>query len=320
MNTPSKPRYGCNAKLSHDKLQELLKAVGIYSAYDFGIDAPTVPGLPGIVTSIDTVLPIGSNFEFYGRMAVVHAITDIHAANAKPFQANISLQVADDMPELDTESLLIGVISELKKHGTTLSKGHTIVGSEPTVTVSVIGRAISNIEFDECGTYDIVMSKRLGLSSSFYIADRLNDCDILDRLSTEMLMSHQDALHVIGKGCVASDVTGHGLYWTLTNISNRHHLSITLDIENIPVAHYYRDVPFPCSYRSNLLGADTHYTSHTCLFLSEICGPIIIFTKYSDTSYCIAELKRLGFSSACCIGRAKRGEPRIYLDYDVENG
>lgn len=149
---PQPPCGGCGAKVGADDLSAVLRELAVdypeYCSADGADDVAFVPGsaTTAIVQSLDTLRQIVSDHWIMGRIAAIHALSDLYASGARPVSAlaSISLPFSDsEILRRDLKQLLAGALHEFSRAQCKLSGGHTMQGPELSTGFVVNGSAIS---------------------------------------------------------------------------------------------------------------------------------------------------------------------------------
>jgi len=221
---------GCGSKVGQGLLERALKAVKhLHTAREevitgAGDDAALLLApAPGklLVQTIDYFRSFISDPYMLGRVAAVHALSDLHAMNAEPVSA-LALCVLpfgpEAMVEADLTQLLAGVLAALKEEHCALVGGHTSEGSELAVGIAAHGVAdpLTVLRKGPCREGDVlILTKPLG-TGVLLAADMRGRAPgkAIEACLASMVQSNGRAARVLGRlgGCSAcTDVTGFGL-------------------------------------------------------------------------------------------------------------
>jgi len=189
------------------------------------------PGNRLLVQSVDQLRASFDDNYLLGRVAALHALSDVFAAgaNADTALAIATLPFADDVIQRrDLTALMTGAVEELNRAGCTLSGGHTGIGPELMLGFTVNGfidAVTLQAQPDSAAAGDaIVLSKPLG-SGVIMAADmrgRASGFTVKGAMDT-MLTSNQEATLVFDRfgASARTDVTGFGLLGHLANLLQR---------------------------------------------------------------------------------------------------
>lgn len=207
---------GCLAKLSGGKLARLIGEVfGNYSPEDSSLF--TLDGTNMLFT-VDFGPLVGDDPFVAGKIAALHALSDIYVSAGIPKCASLILQLSDDVTYEQTKSILYGIKTVCDSEKIQILGGHTIKSETSIVGLSVIGlaneRYLSRSK-KQCSVGDVLMiSKKIGTG----IATRAYFHNIIDqKMYSEavdsMMISNSNVLNVYSNLPVHSctDITGFGL-------------------------------------------------------------------------------------------------------------
>jgi selenide,water dikinase len=220
---------GCLGKVDADRLINVLQTagLGVGSRSDF-VDAEVLQipkGTSHLASSTDLIFDFGvAPFEL-GRIAVVHAFSDIFASLAEPLLATVCMGLSRaNIENGNASKVLAGALYGLDECGAVAAGGHTVYSADTFVSVSAVGvdPAASELHLDPQTEYDLLLSKPLG--SGIYISARRQE--LLDERAMEeavrsMRTTNREAAASLAAlvpdhtvGCV-TDVTGFGLLTAL---------------------------------------------------------------------------------------------------------
>lgn len=246
---------GCGAKTGHETLANAMRdAVGI--AVSLGADPRLMPPdglnedsavLPvpeggEMVQSIDVISEIVSDPFQLGRIAAVHAMSDIYAANAVPVwaMATVTLGMArNDLQQSQLAHLMAGGLVALSEAGAQLVGGHTGESDALTVGYSVTGwrdappkipsaeEAPVLILTKPLGT-GVIMAAHMQLAArGEWVAEATNMMATGNANAAAILAPHRP---------VMTDVTGFGLGRHAMNLAERCGMDgVVVDLSSLPV-------------------------------------------------------------------------------------
>ena len=152
---PAMRCLGCGAKTGHESLANALReavATALVQGADqslmppmaLGEDAAVLPVPEGgeLIQSIDVISAIVSDPYLLGRIAALHAMSDIYAANAVPVWAMASVTLSPGRLELEQAELtqlMTGGLMALAESGAQLVGGHTSQGDATQIGYSITG-------------------------------------------------------------------------------------------------------------------------------------------------------------------------------------
>jgi len=247
---------GCGAKVGADVLAgviDQLQPVQSASVTSDGLadDSCTIhPDGKLVVQSVDQFRASFDNNYLFGRIAALHALSDLYASGAQPDSALalVTLPFSDAaIQRRDLSLMMTGAVEELNRAGCMLAGGHTGIGAEAMLGFTVNGfvadvpqaKASSDVA---CEAGDvIVLTKPLG-TGVVLAADmraKASGADVQTAMRS-MLQSNREAADIYTQHHVRvmTDVTGFGLLGHLANLLQRLHsvgaCSAQLDLQNIP--------------------------------------------------------------------------------------
>ena len=233
---------GCSAKTGHKVLETAL-ADATNIARSAGADANFLPDSqiesdaaeiegppPGhhLVQSVDMLSEIVSDPYMLGRIAAVHAMSDIFAALAQPKSALALINLPEASLAIQTNQLtqiLAGALMALSEAGVKLDGGHTSEGGTLSVGFSVTGHALNDkIAKTTHGDTALILTKPLGTGVIMAANMQLTvGARWVEAAIEEMAKSNQQAASLFKSMNViaATDVTGFGLARHAMNLSKR---------------------------------------------------------------------------------------------------
>ena len=233
---------GCSAKTSHKVLETAL-ANATNIARSAGADANFLPDNqiesdtaeiegppPGhyLVQSVDILSEIVSDPYMMGRIAAVHALSDIYAALAQPKSALAVINLPEASLAIQTNQLtqiLAGALMALCEAGVKLDGGHTSEGGTLSVGFSVTGHALNDTSAKAIhGDTALILTKPLGTGVIMAANMQLiAGAHWVEAAIGEMAKSNQQAASLFDSMNViaATDITGFGLARHAMNLSKR---------------------------------------------------------------------------------------------------
>jgi len=254
---------GCGAKAGADILSEALAAAcqmargkGADPRYlppsGITLDHGTIhlprdmPQKASLSQSVDFLSQHLSDAYLFGRIAALHALSDIFVAGDKPLAAQALVAVQRTRPKMqksDLTLMLCGAIEELAAHETSLTGGHTTVASE-----AMLGFAVTAIA-DEDGSCPplpvgeeiaLILTKPIGIGVILAAEMRgLCPAASYEAAIEVMLTSNAGAADIIlshAPFAQMTDVTGFGLARHAMNLMQRTGFSgMMLSLDSIPL-------------------------------------------------------------------------------------
>ena len=252
---------GCAAKASHTVLANALEdaislavsngaASNLMPELGIETDAAIMESPPvghQIVQSVDVLSEIVSDPFMLGRIAAVHALSDLYAALATPTSALAIINLPEANLSIQTNQLtqiLAGGLFALSEAGVKLTGGHTSEGGALSVGFSVTGHSkqkplVAPANAGSVNDPVLVLTKPLGtgviMAGHMQLATKAQWVDDAIR---QMAVSNQEAgKHFLKKGVLgATDITGFGLARHAQNLSLRLGASgCRLDLPSLPL-------------------------------------------------------------------------------------
>ena len=253
---------GCAAKASHAVLATALEdAVNLAISQgaeralmpDQGIESDAAimkapPAGSNLVQSVDVLSEIVSDPFLLGRIAAVHALSDLYAALAKPTSALAIVNLPEASLAIQTNQLtqiLAGGLCALSEDGVRLNGGHTSEGGSLSVGFSVTGYCHAKTAPPLTQTHEnldklvLVLTKPIG--TGVIMAGRMQlvaKAQWVDAAIAQMAKSNRIAAQKFAaRGAIgATDITGFGLARHAYNLSLRLGASgCMIDLAALPV-------------------------------------------------------------------------------------
>lgn len=258
---------GCGSKISGDVLSAALKRIEltddprILMGCRAGEDAAVHrfrPELFGTDTSqmvevqtVDFFKSFVDDPFLFGRLAALHAVSDLYAMNARPFSA---LAIATlpyargPIQEAQLFELLSGAVRTFKELGVSLTGGHTTEGNELALGFSVTGYGEEGRLFQKGKLTPgdrLVLTKPLG-SGALLAAWMRGGCRAswFDKLMASMLLANRKAAEVFAQAGVTActDITGFGLAGHLLEMLDPSRCSARLHAAQVPIHDGFQEV------------------------------------------------------------------------------
>jgi len=250
---------GCGSKMDPQTLFSVLSSLespksNSTSLIEVGLkerdDAMVTKPLHGqqITESVDMFRSFISDPYLFGKIATLHAISDLYAIGSKPFSAQALIQLPDAPPTIlarDLKILLQGIGSVLKEEGIELTGGHTTVGSELQAGFAVMG-VLSQLSIKTtCQDGDeLLLTKPLGTGACLraHMQGDLSARD-LEEILSGMLGSNGIALDLLEEFQIhaMTDISGFGLAGHLFEMLGASSLQAVIDLPSIPIYCGYHD-------------------------------------------------------------------------------
>ncbi len=242
---------GCGAKVGSTVLTGVLDELEVYSREDVRIglhdadDAALLKIPPGrsLVQTVDGFRAFTGDLHLFGRIALVHAASDLYAMGAEPHSAlvTVTLPYADkNLVANDLRQLMGGIAGEARRLRITLLGGHTSEGSETAVSVTMNGLTDSDSVFRKGGLQPgdgLILAKPLGtgviLAADMHLKAKGS---WVDEVFEGMLQSNAEAARILAQAGIPSvtDVTGFGLAGHLVEMLEASGTGAEIEIDRIP--------------------------------------------------------------------------------------
>lgn len=195
-----------------------------------------------LLTTVDLLYHFGQAAARFGRIAAIHAMSDIYATLGEPVFATVVLGVSRaDVASGRAEHVEEGLADALRQHDVLLAGGHTAMADDTFAAVTVLGRRQGRMDFGAVQETDlVVLSKPLGTGLAI-TAERLQIATAfeLEPVYAGMLTSNREAALTL-KGCMSdigsvravTDVSGFGLLDALRSLAPG--AAIRLGADRIP--------------------------------------------------------------------------------------
>lgn len=272
------------------------------------------------VQSVDYFKSFGDDPFAFGRVAAVHAVSDLYAMNAEPFSALAIATVPFARASIQREQLaelLAGAARALREMGVVLAGGHTTEGPEIALGFSVTGFAHPDQLFrkDALRPGDVlILTKPLGTGALLAAWMRgLCRARWYEEVIATMLVSNRRASQELARAGVTccTDVTGFGLAGHLLELLDASQVCARLDVQSIPVLSGFVDV-VARGVVSTLHAGNARSGCRiasvapppACLFDPQTSGGLLVGVSPERAADLLAALHRSGLPHAAIIGSA----------------
>jgi len=243
---------GCGAKVGSTVLTGVLDELDVYDREDVQIglhdadDAALLEIPPGrrLVQTVDGFRAFTGDLHLFGRIALVHAASDLYAMGADPHSALITVTLPYAEKHLvanDLRQLMGGIAAEARRLRITLLGGHTSEGSETAVSVTMNGLIESENVFRKSGLRPgdgLILVKPLGtgiiLAADMHLKAKGT---WVDEVFEGMLRSNGEAARVLAQAGIPSvtDVTGFGLAGHLVEMLEASGTGAEIEVDRLPL-------------------------------------------------------------------------------------
>ncbi len=318
-------RCGCQGKLPGAELDELLAVAfcPLSSPVRKPDDCAVLKHAGGDLLATNDLGPlVGPDLLRAGRIAAVHALSDVYAMGGDPLWALVTLIIDRAMPEGSGAAVLRGIAQATAADGVEVVGGQTLVGPEGMAGLSVIGRANPTLlTKDGARPADrLMLSKPLG-SGLVVRAFRLGLLDeaglepALRLMETSNRAASRAAVQAGAHAC--TDVTGFGLLGHLAEMLAPDQLGATLHLDRVPLLDALHELPAAVAQtswiRANLDYARSRSRLHGAQSIDELRALLDPQTSggllVAVTPESVAQLEHVGFVN---IGTVTE-KPRLEL-------
>ena len=326
----------CGAKAGADTLHQAMQracdiaaAMGADPAYlpdrDLSTDQAELllpAGQTMISQSVDYISQHISDPFCFGRIAALHALSDIFVAGHQPFAALATVILRRDHSDLQADDLaqmLAGSLIELSRHRTRLVGGHTSLSEEAGIGFAVTGlnrRSSDNKPAKPTADQSVlILTKPLG--TGIILAAEMRQLCPADSYAAAvevMLQSNYDAAQIIANipGAMMTDVTGFGLARHAINLARRTGAG---GVRLCPEVCPFIDGAVALSeqglqsslFASNADGlppvtGQIDEAAARLLFDPQTSGGVLAAVPQHQAASCLHQLQQAGYSKACIIG------------------
>ena len=249
---------GCGGKTSARVLQRVLQRLrkehpsapqGFLQSDDTAFLQDTVPGQTGaFAVSVDFFPAFLTDPWLSGRIAAIHALSDLWASGVQPTSALAMITLPEDSVERQSELLfcvLSGAVRELSQAKAVLVGGHTTNGEELSIGFTVFGRTQNAVnaglpmsKANLRSGQMLILTKAVGTgvilaaNDSGFTAARAMSAAI-----DMMLQSNQRAGEIASESGVtaATDITGFGLAGHLLEMCQQSGVTVELNVASVPL-------------------------------------------------------------------------------------
>lgn len=329
---------GCGSKVAGDVLSAVLKRLEptqdarVLIGARQGEDAAVFRGEAGGPVQVQTVDYFRSFTDdpyLFGRVAALHAVSDLYAMNARPFAA---LAIATlpyargPIQEAQLFELLAGAQRSFLELGVTLAGGHTTEGSELAVGFAMTGQADEGRLFRKGGlvTGDrLILTKPLGTGALLAAWMRAGcRAEWFTGVVAGMLQSNRNAAEVFARFGVkaCTDITGFGLAGHLLEMLDTSNVGAKLYADRVPLLDGFLDVAaagiVSTLHRDNVkvacrIGGPEPLPAW--LFDPQTSGGLLAGVPAECADEIIRELLAAGYSEAAMIGEV-HGSGTVGID------
>ncbi|HZN36949.1 MAG TPA: selenide, water dikinase SelD [Pirellulaceae bacterium] len=330
MDPPQMRCAGCGGKIGGTVLSRALSRLEIplHDSLLVGLSQPddvalvrVQDGQPLAATTDFFAAPLDDPY-LVGRMAALHAASDVLAKGARPVAA-LAIATIPEGPAEQQEQLLFellaGGVRELKAMGATLAGGHTIEGPQLTIGYTILAeqarplRAKGNLRAGDA----LILTKPLGTGVLLAAhMQALLKAGCWQPLLNAMLRSNQPAAELLAEFDVraVTDVTGFGLAGHLLEMLRASKVAATLRLDSVPLLPGAAELlsggmqstlaPANAAAEREMDTAKCNRSSagYAALFDPQTCGGLLIGVAREQAGELCRGLHAGGDEAACIVG------------------
>lgn len=330
---------GCGAKIGSTVLTGVLDELKVFNREDVRIglhdadDAALleIPSGRSLVQTVDGFRAFTGDLHLFGRIALVHAASDLYAMGAEPHSALITVTLPYAEKHLvanDLRQLMGGIAEEARRLRITLLGGHTSEGSETAVSVTINGLTESDTVFRKGGLRSgdgIILAKPVGtgviLAADMHLKAKGS---WVDAVFEGMLKSNGEAASILRQAGIpaVTDVTGFGLAGHLTEMLEASGTGAEIEIDRIP-RYAGTSECIAAGVESTLVPSNREHLQKrweveaepgvvdAILYDPQTSGGLLAGVPPSMIDEVILQLRDAGYEQAACIGRVTDRKRRL---------
>lgn len=326
--------HGCGAKVPARILSEVLDElpevsydhVQVQSGVSHGDDAAVVSwSSTQLIQSVDQLRSIVDDPYIFGRLAALHALSDVFTQNARAHSAQVLLTLPYAKPSIvrrELSQVMLGITQSLADERCSLIGGHTAEGDELQVGLVVNAEVIDDQASIRAAAtnWSIVLTQPLGIGVLFagLMQTKARGVDV-DSALDAMLQSNAKAAAVCRAHGMThcTDVTGFGLLGHLQRLSEAEGIACTVTADDIPVfngvAELVNDGVQSSLSQANqsVLAVVQHSEGLSAVDRVVLCDPqtaggMVALVPESQVEKCLKSLQSNGYNSAAVVGFASK--------------
>tara|TARA_B100000029_G_scaffold516037_1_gene626278 strand:+ start:17149 stop:19368 length:2220 start_codon:yes stop_codon:yes gene_type:complete len=333
---------GCGAKVGSTILTSILEELPIYEREEVHIglqdtdDAALlyIPSEKYLVQTVDGFRAFTHDLNLFGRIAIVHAASDLYAMGAEPHSALIHVTIpyaAKSLMTNDMKQIMHGIAQVAQHLKITILGGHTSEGSETAISITLNGFLDNKIAFRKKGLLPgdgLILTKPLGTGVILAADMQLKaKGHWVDSLFEGMLQTNKEAARVFTKFGINSvtDVTGFGLGGHLVEMLEASNKGASIKAEGIPL---YPGTEYCLAegVRSTLAPSNQEHLNRRwdlqteaaldipILFDPQTSGGLLAGVPKSKIQAVIQELRNNGYGNTTLIGYVTNQMGRLTIE------
>ncbi|GIT93041.1 hypothetical protein JANAI62_34990 [Jannaschia pagri] len=322
---------GCGAKVGGHALSDALAGLAGPQRDDVlagpGDDAAVLRhGTGQQVLTVDHLRATTGDMDLFARIATVHALGDVWAMGAAPQAALASVtlpRMSEPLQRRSLDQILTAVSEVLRAEGADLVGGHSTMGAEMTLGLSLTGLTEGE-GIGQGGARPgdaLILTRPLGAGTLLVaeMAGRASGDDILSMLHRMAQPQGAAARLLVGAGVRAmTDVTGFGLAGHLMSMCQASGVAAHVDLAALPI-YAGAEVALAAGHLSTLHGPNARHvplateTPRAALLHDpQTAGGLLAAVPQAAVADACAALVDAGHTGAV-IGEIVAGAPRITL-------
>ncbi|GAA6151017.1 selenide, water dikinase SelD [Pseudoteredinibacter isoporae] len=320
---------GCGAKVSADTLQNTLRELSDSPALDveqLPEDAAqlSLPSTSTLLQTVDSFYGLVTDPHLQGRIACLHAMSDIFAMGAKVHSAQALITIAhagENIVKRDLKRILQGILFELERHQAKLIGGHSSLADSNSIGLVVNGYKASGPTLLKNQLQDgdhLILCKALGSGIIFAGEQQgLSQGPWIDAAIEPMLQSNYPAaqLALEYRASACTDITGFGLGGHLLEMLRDSSLCAEINTAHLPLldgvstllTQKVRSSLSPKNLRTLRPHANHSIDNTAAEILADpqTGGGLLIAIAAERSSELLERLNDQGYRRSMCIGRVK---------------
>lgn len=344
---------GCGAKVGADTLESVIESLSpiergdvLSDLSDAGDAAVLQIKSKNLVQSVDQINAIIDDQYLLGKIAALHALSDVVTLDATPQSAQVIVTIAEAsaaIVERDLRLLMSGIVDALNLEGCALVGGHTTQGKElsvalvvnalmqtdsSTATADSVEQPHAEVALSKIEVGDVlVLTQPLGIGTLFagLMQQQANGNDVANAMRV-MLQSNSAAATTLRQhgASVMTDVTGFGLLGHLERLFRGSSLGANIIASQVPIlsgASLLSENKVHSSlWQQNkrvllrfLIDAAVSESTQMLFCDPQTGGGLLAVIPAHNKTSCLEKLALAGYGEASVIGTVHK-EPQLRVD------
>lgn len=282
------------------------------------IEIPNNKAALDLIQTVDAISAITSDPFTLGRIATMHALSDLFAAHAKPFSALglISLPRANRIQQGDDlKHILTAMLITLAEHGISLNGGHTVSSETMQIGLALTGLRTAGFSEQSPKVDDaLILTKPLGIGlimAGFHHKHPSVSGLMVENAINIMTTSNAKAVEIASKygHFPITDVTGFGLMRHARSLADRFdpQLGLSISLSHLPClegtdtllqSEIASSMISDNAAATQLVNASKHPLPHALLHDPQTGGGLLIMVPTNHSKQLLAELIESGHQAA----------------------